>query len=280
MARMKKLLALAAFQLLTLVLSACGGGGGGDSSPPPPTGPQARTVVTTIVSAQTGQTYDLQIRLPVGYDQTATRSPVIYALDGVERFERLVEPLRIQHYDNVVVVAISNNGAARRWIDFTMPGAEAYYRFLTLELIPRIDTEYHTDPGKRVLTGHSLGGDFTNYAFFMEPAGTTRKFASFISQDCSCWYHANMTYDAGWQLPIDMLDALYARAPVLPVKLAMNGGSAGGNYGAVLPVYQRISMRGFQGLDTKIGAYTLGHVPMDGPSFADSLPFVLGPPQP
>lgn len=263
--------------LLTFLVAACGGGGGGGDAPP--AGPQARTITTTIVSAQTGMTYGLQILLPVGYDKTATRSPVIYALDGNDRFARLAEPLRIQKYDNVVMVAIDNISAARRWIDFTMPGAEAYYRFLTQELIPRIDLEYHTDPDFRVLTGHSLSGDFTNYALFMEPQGK-RTFRAYISQDCSCWYHADMVYDGNWQVPIDMLDGLYARNPVLPVKMAMNGGGAGGNLQAVTAVYQRLSLRGFQGLDVKLGMYSLGHVPMDGPSFSDSLPFVLGPPQP
>jgi hypothetical protein len=260
-------------------LASCGGGGGGDGSPSPGT-PQSRTVTTSITSTHTGQQSGLQIFLPVGYNQTATRSPTIYILDGNDRLERLLEPLRLQKYENVVLVAVSNISSARRWIDFTMPGAEPYYRFLTQELIPRIDAEYHTDPDFRVLTGHSLSGDFTNYAFFMEPQGARRTFRSFISQDCSCWYHADMVFDGLWQVPIDMLDGLYARNPVLPVKLAMNGSTNGGNLQNVTPVYQRISTRGFQGLDVKLGLYTQGHVPMDSPSFADSLLFTLGPPQP
>jgi len=264
----KRLAVLALF-----LLEACGGGGGGGSTDP--NTPQPRVINTTVVSAYTGQTYPVTILLPVGYDKTATRSPVIYALDGTDRYTRLAEPLRIQKYENVVMVSISALNGARRFVDFTMPAGEQYYRFLTTELIPKIDAEYHTDPDFRVLTGHSLSAEFAVFALYMEPAGT-RTFRSYIVNDCSCWYDATQSFVPGWALPIQMLDGLYARNPVLPVKVWIgNSGNA-----PPTPLYQRLSMRGFQGLDVKYTGYAFDHVGMDGPSFAESLAFALGPPQP
>lgn len=268
---MMRFLSLVAMALL----AACSGGGGGSSDSSNPGTPQARTVTSSITSAHTGQTYALTILLPAGYDKTATRSPVIYVLDGDSRFTRLAEPLRIAKYDNVVMVGISANGSARRFIDFSMPGAAAYNRFLLEELIPKIDAEYRTDTDFRILTGHSLSAEFALFSLYLE-VQPNRTFRSYIVNDCSCWVNTAGAFVPGWEVPIEMLDALRARKPVLPVKVWM--GSSPGT--APLNVYQRLSMSGFQGLDTRYTGYGFDHVAMDGPSFAEALTFALGPPVP
>ena len=253
--------------VLLLLLAACSDGG--DPAPEP------RTVTFPIASAHTGQTYDITVSLPVGYDKTATRSPVIYALDGTDRLTRLAEPLRRQKYDNVIMVGISANGGGRRFIDFTMPGAEAYNRFVTAELIPKIDAEYHTDPAMRVLTGHSLSAEFALFSLFMEPVAS-RTFRAYVVNDCSCWIDSTGAFVPDWTVPIQMLEGLYARNPVLPVKVWM--GSSNG----MLPpaIYQRLSMRGFQGLEARHTPFPQDTAGMDAASFAESLVFSLGPPQP
>ena len=43
-------------------------------------------------------------------------------------------------------------------------GAGGFLNFIKHELIPVIDREFHTDPRKRILAGHSLGGTFTAFA--------------------------------------------------------------------------------------------------------------------
>lgn len=47
--------------------------------------------------------------------------------------------------------------------------AGPFLDFLTHELIPLIETDYHADPGQRILLGHSWGGDFALYALFKQP---------------------------------------------------------------------------------------------------------------
>lgn len=48
-------------------------------------------------------------------------------------------------------------------------GADKFLNFLQHELIPEIEEEFHADPRKRVLAGHSWGGTFVAYALFEAP---------------------------------------------------------------------------------------------------------------
>ncbi|MFN8447326.1 MAG: alpha/beta hydrolase-fold protein [Anaerolineae bacterium] len=48
-------------------------------------------------------------------------------------------------------------------------GAAHFHRFIKDELIPFIEQEYHADPLRRILAGHSLGGDFAAFALFEAP---------------------------------------------------------------------------------------------------------------
>ncbi len=48
-------------------------------------------------------------------------------------------------------------------------GAGKFLQFIKHELIPVIESEFMTDPKRRILAGHSLGGLFTAFALFEEP---------------------------------------------------------------------------------------------------------------
>ena len=48
-------------------------------------------------------------------------------------------------------------------------GASSFLNFIKQELIPVIEKDFHADPEKRILVGHSLGGTFTAFALFEEP---------------------------------------------------------------------------------------------------------------
>jgi predicted alpha/beta superfamily hydrolase len=45
-----------------------------------------------------------------------------------------------------------------------------FLKFLSEELIPKIENEYRADPSRRILLGHSYGGLFALYALFENPA--------------------------------------------------------------------------------------------------------------
>ena len=48
-------------------------------------------------------------------------------------------------------------------------GAGKFLQFIKQELIPVIESEFKTDPKRRILVGHSLGGLFAAFALFEEP---------------------------------------------------------------------------------------------------------------
>lgn len=47
--------------------------------------------------------------------------------------------------------------------------ATGFHQFLSDELIPAIERDYRTDPSRRILAGHSLGGHFAAFALFEAP---------------------------------------------------------------------------------------------------------------
>lgn len=44
-----------------------------------------------------------------------------------------------------------------------------FHKFLSEELMPRVENEYRADPARRILVGHSLGGTFATYALLEKP---------------------------------------------------------------------------------------------------------------
>jgi len=223
--------------------------------------------------------YDLDIWLPPGYGQGTTDYPVVYAMDCEYRFTTLVSVLRQSAATGgprAILVNVCAGSSARRWVDFTMPGAAAYFRFLTQELIPSIDARYRTQSGNRILSGHSLSGEFAMYALYMEnPA--SRYFTSIVSAECSCWYDASMNFSQQLAQPIAMEQAMYDASPRLPINLVM-AGDALSNDPEVSAAYNVIANRHYQDLRSTHSTYRLGHVPMDGPAFGDALKFIFASP--
>ena len=272
-------LMIASFLVFALV--SCGGGEGGGGTPA--TTAAVTTAVDTgtriassIRSTQTGIGYDLKIWLPPGYAQGTASFPVVYAMDCEYRFDTLVSVVQqptVTGGAGVILVNVCAGDSARRWVDFTMPGASAYFRFLTLELIPLIDASYRTNPGNRILSGHSLSGEFAMYALYLEnPA--SRFFTSIVSEECSCWYDASMGFSQQLAQPIAMEQAMYAASHRLPINLVMAGDYLS-NERSVLAVYGVIANRNYQDLRLIQPIYSLGHVPMDGPAFSDALKFIF-----
>ncbi len=267
-----------AIVLLPLVVACGGGGGGGESGDNAPAQPCTRTM-SAIASVETGVTYNYQVYLPPGYAQGTSRYPVVYAADGEYRFPVLsgvLERLRRA----AILVNVWHMGGDRRWVDFTMPGAAAYYRFLTRELIPSIDATYRTDPSARVYSGHSLSGEFAVYALYLEPPGE-RHFSAFISGDGSFWARPDMTFEPaqGGEPATTMERQMFERDRNLPVSLVLAGTSQG-NGPRVSLLHERLAARGYTSLRLRQLQYTGGHLEMDEPSFTEALAFVFErPPQ-
>jgi predicted alpha/beta superfamily hydrolase len=127
------------------------------------------------------------VDLPEDYSSTQSRYPVVYLLDGGNTFPLVAA---LHHYlrfseesPAIVLVGISYGADTFRqgnWrqTDFTAPasqrsfwgGAGAFQRLLSEELMPEIESRFRIDPGKRILFGHSLGGQFVLFNALTRPA--------------------------------------------------------------------------------------------------------------
>jgi enterochelin esterase-like enzyme len=264
----------AAAVLLLGFLGACGGGGSGDAAPAPV---QSSTRTSSAISSsETGITYNYQVYLPPGYASGTARYPVVYAADGEYRFPVLADQLEFQRRE-VILVNVWHMGAARRFGDFTMPGAEAYYRFLTRELIPSIDGIYRTDPSRRVYSGHSLSGEFAMYALYLERPGQ-RHFSAFISGDGSFWDRPDGVFEGALngEPATAMERQMFERDRDLPVSLVL-AGSNQANGPRVAQVHEHLAGRGYTSLRLRLLQYSSGHLEMDGPSFGEGITFIFGP---
>lgn len=120
----------------------------------------------------------IMVYLPTGYDQTKTRYPVLYLLDGRAHFQHATSTVqflsRNGRIPQMIVVAIVNVNRNR---DFTPTnlenraqsgGAKKFITFMQDELFPYIEENYRTVP-YRLLEGHSLGGMFSIHVLFDYP---------------------------------------------------------------------------------------------------------------
>lgn len=171
-----------------------------------------RTITSEIVK---GMEYELCIALPPGYEDTATIYPVVYMLDAFEIFGLQLQTYQqLTFFETVpplILVGINYKLKGKSFIeglkdyfyirsrDFTptclsleeiiekhgkdfanfVPvsgGGENFFRFLREELFPFIESEYRVDPNDRGIFGYSLGGLFSTYALFNDPASFQRYF--------------------------------------------------------------------------------------------------------
>ncbi len=136
-----------------------------------------------IESAVLGETREIWIATPYGYERSNENFPVLIVLDGASHFrhastsaEHLARSNRIP---GIIVVAVLSTQRGR---DFTPPsddpedaidvpahgGADQFLEFLTTELLPYIDRNYQAST-HRMLSGHSLGGLFAMHTLINKP---------------------------------------------------------------------------------------------------------------
>lgn len=126
------------------------------------------------------------VDLPENYAESDERYPAVYLLDGGNTFPLLAAT---HHYlrfgeeaPRVILVGISYGADTfregnMRGTDFTAPsqerefwgGAGQFQDMLAAELLPRIEKQYRADPDRRILFGHSLGGQFVLYSALTRP---------------------------------------------------------------------------------------------------------------
>jgi predicted alpha/beta superfamily hydrolase len=140
----------------------------------------------TFKSNVLGEDRRIMVYLPTGYEQTSTKYPVLYLLDGRAHFQHASSTVqflsRNGRIPQMIVVAIVNVDRTR---DFTPThmndrpqsgGANKFIAFMKEELFPYMEQNYRTVPF-RLLEGHSLGGMFSLYILFEHPRMFQANFA-------------------------------------------------------------------------------------------------------
>jgi predicted alpha/beta superfamily hydrolase len=148
------------------------------------------------------------VYLPNSYDEgSQQRYPVLYLLDGDAHFQSTSGVVQFMssgingncQIPEMIIVAIPNTNRTR---DLTPThskiglagneeaflessgGGDAFLKFIRDELIPLIDSRFHTLPS-RVLVGHSFGGLLAIHALLEE----SDMFHGYIAIDPSLWWN-------------------------------------------------------------------------------------------
>ena len=252
----------AVFASIALVIAGCGGGGGGDSSPP--MNPQGMPTLETlsVTSSYTGLTYPVTVYLPAGYASSTGTKRTLYSLDHELEFNTLRQRVELRQLD-AIIVSIGNISPDRRFIDFDLPGAQAYYRFLTLELIPRVEAQYRIDTTRRTLLGYSLSGLMGIITIFQENP-SSRYFKSYVITDPSLQFHTAELLAADQHL--------WDQTHSLPINVYHCSTSSNQTFTG-LPT--QIQARGYQGLNYRLQVYTFDHGAVLAPCILDGLDYLL-----
>ncbi len=146
-----------------------------------------RTHYHRLESEALGRPLHIYVRAPDAPEDPAKPLPTVYLLDGGLTFPLLsayYHYLRIgEELPELILVGISYGsdrfeGGNYRSSDFTAPaddrewwgGAPRFQAMLDGELLPWVESHFPADPGRRILFGQSLGGQFVLYSALTRPA--------------------------------------------------------------------------------------------------------------
>ena len=237
-------------------------------------------------SPQLGNSREVTVYLPPGYQGSSRRYPVIFMQDGQNLFDPrtsfagdwgLLESLDdVARRESVpIVVAVPNMGDERiaeysPFVD-TMAGGgkgDAYLHFLVETLKPMIDRMFRTlpDAGSTGIGGSSMGGLISLYGFFRRPD----IFGFCSSQSPSLWFADRAIFP------------FVEAAPFAPGRIYLDTGTDEGSASLVNARRMRdlLIVRGYrEGSDLRWVEETGGshHEAAWGRRFKAALPFLLTP---
>ncbi len=164
----------------------------------------------TLYSPVVGDTFVISVQLPDAYKNDSPAAyPVVYLTDANFHFPMLAATLK--QYEKggllppLILIGIGYKSFevmdSLRVRDYMYPaalpademnapgGGKKFDSFITNQLIPYIDSNYHTDKTNRSLLGHSFGGYFSLYALLNQIEAKRNSFRNFVSASPSLWYN-------------------------------------------------------------------------------------------
>lgn len=136
--------------------------------------------VIEIASAALGESRRVEVTLPASYAWAKDRRyPVLYLLDGQTHAGHAIATstfLATQgQLPELIVVSVHSTVRVRDFTQTDWPkawigggGAAKFMRFLTGELVPRIERDYRAGP-TRILAGHSASGQYALHQLATQP---------------------------------------------------------------------------------------------------------------
>jgi predicted alpha/beta superfamily hydrolase len=147
---------------------------------------QFTTDMSVQHSKNVGDSFEIYISLPAGYDTANIYNVVYYCDANLRSGKKLRKLFSMDDYENLqqtMFVGVGHIGSyhPRRRRDFMLPKingqdtagrnkrngqVDKFYSYLTTELIPTINQEFKTNADSNSILGHSLGGLFAFYCLF------------------------------------------------------------------------------------------------------------------
>lgn len=176
------------------------------------------TVRHEVGDPVSGRRYQLWIDLPKSYETARHRYPTVLTTDAPYAFP-LLRSIRLRvgqsgrNLEDFILVGLAppadEPSAEARSRDYTPTdpriraavtdsytgqnygGAAQYLKYLETIALPYLDTEYRTDPSRRIYVGHSYGALFGAFSLLTRPT----LFASHILGSPSFWFDRKVIFD-------------------------------------------------------------------------------------
>lgn len=254
--------------LSTTALAGCGGGGSSSVANAVSAALGVGTVSTTSLKAKgTGDVYNCSVYTPANYRSGGRSYPIIYALDGDPWMSTMVLVMDLLQIP-AILIGIGRYDLRNR--DYLLPGCSSFFQFLTQELIPFIELGLRVQTNQRTLVGHSYGGVFCAWAFFVDRLAG-RLFSNFLSQDGD-FRPASPTDLSVLAIATLMDQLLVGGGPGASTLLLCGSTDANsGNAAFVTSLYAAIARLSFLGLTLILQDYSADHNAMLSPSFGDAM---------
>ncbi|MDQ8186028.1 alpha/beta hydrolase-fold protein [Pelagicoccus sp. SDUM812002] len=223
------------------------------------------SMLDSIPSQITSIDYPVHVVLPDGYENSQKRFPIIYATDGqwvTGGFSSAVTERKKQ----LILVTIEQGPGDRRAIDFRLPGAYNYIRFIEEELLPSVESIYRVNTSERTFCGTSYGGLLVGLVFLLDDVENPL-FKNYLSFDGSFWSSAATLYS--------LENERYAASKRKNATLYLTSATGFQNNDRWVTNFQnRIESRGYEGLTVVRRSYPVEHNDVAQPSFDAALEFL------
>lgn len=227
-----------------------------------------KNVKTEIYTSKiTGVAYQTDVYLPVGYEKSTSKYPVIYATDGQwvsKGFSQIVKETK----KDIVLVVIHQGPEDRRLVDYLLPGVHDYYQFLIKELLPHIEGNYRVDKTNRTLVGTSAGGMMVGTVLLIEDPEKPY-FIKYLSID------APFTHFGHKKTTWEMENNRYQESKKMKVTLFLTGALSKSEIGPfdedVTSFEKLLKSRNYEGLEIIRKSYDADHYNIANPSFKAML---------